>query len=168
MVDIAAARAAVTVRSHRHTAMKNTTRSDATALKLRIRVVKPVVGCVYAVQRGKADVEQAVAAGDADIEFVLDVVIHTVDDRSDVRGANVQGPRGARFVYINSGTLAGQTGTCWTRRAKVPLQGAIDLLVQPLSERIVALEARIDGRARDGGPACASVPLLGEGWSWQR
>ena len=32
-----------------------------------------------------------------------------------------QGPKSARFVYINSGTAAGQIDSCWSRRAKVPL-----------------------------------------------
>ncbi|MDP9179493.1 MAG: hypothetical protein M3O61_17600 [Gemmatimonadota bacterium] len=28
----------------------------------------------------------------------------------------------------------------------------------------VVLEAPVDGTARDGGTACATVPLLGDGW----
>ncbi len=149
--------------------MKPKARPDAATMKLHIRVVKPVAGCVYAMQRGKADIEQAVTAGDADIVFTLDVSPHTsADGSADIRGANVQGPRGARFVYINSGTLAGQHGTCWTRRAKIPLPGAIAMLASAVSSGVDALEASIQGRARDGGPACASVPLLGAGWTQRR
>jgi hypothetical protein len=146
--------------------MKTKAGADAATLKLHIRVVKPVAGCAYAMQRGKTDIEQTVTAGDADIEFTLDVSPHTAADGSaDIRGPNVQGPRGARFVYINTGARAHQTDSCWTRRAKIPLQGAIDILAGSTASDSTVLEASIQGRARDGGPACASVPLLGAGWS---
>jgi hypothetical protein len=149
--------------------MKTKAGADAATLKLHIRVVQPVAGCVYAMQLGKADIEQAVTAADADIGFTLDVSLRTAANGSaDVRGPNVQGPLGARFVYINSGTLAGQRGTSWTRRAKVPLSGAIAMLASSQSSSINALEASINGRARDGGPACGSVPLLGAGWMPRR
>lgn len=77
-------------------------------------------------------------------------------------GPFTQGPRGARFVYVNSGTLAGQANTKWTRRAKVPLSGITWAMIKRAKGAI--LEARIDGVGRDGGPACGTVPLLDGGW----
>jgi hypothetical protein len=69
---------------------------------------------------------------------------------------------------VNSGSLAGQKDSCWTRRAKVPLHGIKRSVLAKAVKRgegeDLVLEARIHGLARDGGPACASVPLLAE-WS---
>jgi hypothetical protein len=68
-------------------------------------------------------------------------------------------------VYITSGTLAGQADSCWTRKAKVHLSGITwKLIEQVLSTPDSTLEARIAGMAGDGGPACATVPLLENGW----
>jgi len=46
----------------------------------------------------------------------------------------------------------------------VPLGGITSDLIAAALAGDVALEARIEGTARDGGPACATVPLLGDGW----
>lgn len=75
-------------------------------------------------------------------------------------GEFAQGPAAARFVYVRSGTLAGQPDAAWTRRAKVPLWGISAELVQATLESGRALEARVAGTAKDGGPFFASVPLL--------
>ena len=75
-------------------------------------------------------------------------------------GKVAQGPPSARFIYICSGTMAGDSQSCWTRRAKVPLSGITEKLIKSGHR----LEVRIAGRAADGGPACATVPLLDGGW----
>jgi hypothetical protein len=68
-------------------------------------------------------------------------------------------------VYVNSGTLAGQVDSRWTRRAKIHLEGiSWELIERALASPGTVLEARIAGMARDGGPACATVPLLDGGW----
>lgn len=80
-------------------------------------------------------------------------------------GDYVQGPRGGRFVYVNSGKLAGQEDSCWERRAKISLEGIARTQVETLLAnpgRI--LEASFAGTARDGSPVCASVHLLDSGW----
>jgi hypothetical protein len=80
-------------------------------------------------------------------------------------GEFAQGPRGGRFVYVNSGARAGQTGTPWDRRAKISLESITSTQVKAvLAKPGLVLEARIAGTGRDGGPACATVPLLGAGW----
>ena len=71
----------------------------------------------------------------------------------------------ARHISLMSGTLAGQTDSCWTRGAKIRLQHITwDLIQQMDTSPDAVLEARIAGKAKDGGPACASVPLLDDGW----
>ena len=77
-----------------------------------------------------------------------------------------QGPADSRFVYVNSGTRAGQFDSCRDRRAKVALPGITAAQAgQVLADDGLILEARIFGKTRDGGPMCASVPLLGGGWT---
>ena len=139
---------------------------DERAVLLRIVVLNPVAGCAYALQRGKAELDQIQVSDGADLVFNLSVSLRPLaDGLFDPKGTHVQEPRGARFVYINSGTLVGQAGSCWTRRAKVPLRGVdSELPGDGLNHMPPVIEARIAGKARDGGPACASVPLLGDGW----
>lgn len=139
---------------------------DERAVLLRIVVLNPVAGCAYALQRGKVELDQTQVSDGADLVFNLSLSLRPLaDGLLDPKGTHVQGPRGARFVYINSGTLAGQTDSCWTRRAKVPLRGVDKVLpADGLNHLPPMIEARIAGKARDFGPACASVPLLGEGW----
>ena len=79
-------------------------------------------------------------------------------------GPFVQGPPAGRFVYINSGTLAGQADSIWTRRAKVPLTGITRALIERARVAGSTLEAEIAGTGRDGGPVCATVPLMSDGW----
>jgi hypothetical protein len=79
-------------------------------------------------------------------------------------GAFAQGPPAGRFVYINSGTLAGQADSVWTRRAKVPLAGITWAMIERARAAGSMLETEIERTARDGGPVCATVPLLSGGW----
>jgi hypothetical protein len=75
----------------------------------------------------------------------------------------VQGPPAGRFVYVNAGSYAGQPDASTGRRAKVPLAGLSAGVVAAVRPGFV-IEGAIAGRGRDGGPAAATVPLLGAGW----
>jgi hypothetical protein len=141
------------------------TKSDI-EFPLRIVLDTPPVGVMFALQRGKAElVSQTIATGD-DLQFEFVVRAGGREEEwPNFLGPFVQGPRGGRFIYVNSGTSAGQANSCWTRRAKIALKGiGWDLIDRALAAPGRVLEARIAGRGRDGGPACATVPLLGERW----
>lgn len=143
-------------------------RSERFDLPLRIVMQEPVPGVAIALQRGAAAKASLVAAAEtspAAIAFDLDVVVDGAlpDGRPRLLGPYVQGPPTARFVYLCVGQIAGQAGSEWSRRVKVPLGGLVWDLIEPLAPG-ARLVARIAGRARDGGPACASVPLLAPGW----
>jgi hypothetical protein len=129
-------------------------------------VLAPPAGVAFALQRGRRELgERAISSGQ-DLRFEFTLLAGRAPDGSlRFSGEFVQGPAGGKFVYVNSGSLAGQADSCWTRRAKVGLQ----MLNWATVERAAAaegnlLQARIAGVARDGGPACASVPLLDGGW----
>ena len=76
----------------------------------------------------------------------------------------MQGPAAGRFVYIDIGSCAGQIGTPWSRRLKIPLTGiTADMIRRASGPGDGVLEAHVAGTGRDGTPACASVKSFG-GW----
>jgi len=131
-------------------------------LLLRIVVVDPPSGTTFALQQGRSELVAPVKATASSIVFEFPVFVADAASRPPrLTGGFAQGPPDSRFVYVNSGTMAGQADSCWTRRAKVPLTGiSTTLLRSALAGNGRILGARISGRARDGGPACATVPLL--------
>lgn len=136
-------------------------------LPFRITVVDPPDGVIFRLQEGRGGLVPP--AHSSQHGFVFDFQLRVVGEPGNgppnFRGAFAQGPPATRFVYINSGTSAGQVDSCWTRRAKVPLTTATwELVEQVAASPDALLEARIAGRAKDGGPACATVPLLDGGW----
>jgi hypothetical protein len=134
---------------------------------LRVVVVRPPHDVWFAVQRGKAELVEPALRTDDETSFELTVRVG--DGRPDglpnFLGPFTHGPPAGRFVYVTSGTLAGQRDSCWTRRAKVHLSGITwEMIEAVLAGAAEVLEARFLGAARDGGPACATVPLLDGGW----
>jgi hypothetical protein len=127
---------------------------------LRIVVENPPVR--FAIQRGKDELLEGKAVGAK--QLVFEFSVRARDDGSgapNFLGPFAQGPVGGRFVYVNSGTMGGDMDADWQRRAKVPLSG----ITWTMIKKGLIIEARIAGTARDGGPACATVPLLGGGWT---
>jgi hypothetical protein len=133
-------------------------------VRLRIVVAEPPPGVAFALQEGASGLVPPSEIAAERLTFECD--LNVADTKSvpvRLTGPFAQGPASARFIYVCSGVRAGQVGSSWERRAKVPLAGiSSELLARALSERR-ALEAAIHGLAKDGGPACASVKLL-SGW----
>ena len=140
-----------------------------TSLHLRIVVATPPAGVVFAVQRGRHDLLAPSSATPESVAFEFPVSVADAGSNPPrLTGEFTQGPPAKRFVYVNSGTCAGQADSCWSRRAKVPLTGITPALLQSaLRSPHPMLEARMQGTGRDGGPACATVPLLSE-WKLSR
>jgi hypothetical protein len=134
-------------------------------LPLRIYVLRPPQGVTFAVQRGKGELLQPSAVSTDAMVFDLSVrVAEGKDGRPNFLGPYAQGTPADRFVYVNAGTYAGQAETCWSRRAKIKLGGiGWELVEEALGTPGAVLEARIAGTGRDGGPCCATVPIVG-GW----
>jgi uncharacterized protein DUF5990 len=137
------------------------------SLSLRITLIKPPPGVPLRLQQGKSDLVPPSSDAEGNVSF--DFTVNIANDRTDglpkFRGPFVQGPPAGKFIYINSGTYAGQGDSCWSRRAKVPLKGITwELIEEALSKSGAVLEARITGTAGDGGPVCATVRLLEDGW----
>jgi hypothetical protein len=133
----------------------------------RIVLVDPPKGVGFALQRGKVELASRTTASGKSLAFDFTFQVSRGEDGLPrFSGEFVQGPARGKFIYVNSGTSAGQHDSPWTRRAKIGLQS----LDWPTLERAakapnVVLQARIAGRHKDGGPACATVPLLDGGWT---
>ena len=72
-------------------------------------------------------------------------------------GRFAQGPKNARFVYVNSGTYAGTSHSCWSRRAKVSLMSITRVQIEKAVSANAVIETSFPGVGKDGGPTCASV-----------
>ncbi|HEU4558879.1 MAG TPA: DUF5990 family protein [Longimicrobium sp.] len=135
-------------------------------LPLRVTVLRPPAGVAIAMQKGRNELVPPSCTAKDGIAF--DFTVRVADPSAaspNFLGPFAQGKPGDRFVYVNSGTSAGQAGSCWSRRAKVKLGGITREMVEAaLREPGAVLEARFEGVGRDGGPSCATVPLLDGGW----
>ena len=128
-------------------------------VRLRIVLVAPPPGVDFGVQQGRGSLYETIEkqrskGGDLVFEFTVTVKDGS-ESTADFGGPIVQGPRGGRFVYIDIGTCAGQTGTPWSRRLKIPLTGISASAIRMAANGV--LETHVPGTGRDGGPSCASV-----------
>jgi hypothetical protein len=106
-------------------------------LLICIAVLHVPPGVTFAVQRGRHELLQPSRSKGGSLIFDLSV---RVSERKgggppNVLGPYTQGKPDDRFIYLNSGTLA----------------------------NAAVLETQVEGKARDGGPCCATVSLL-DGW----
>jgi len=133
-----------------------------TELQLRLTIVAPPRGVRFCLQRGSVELVDPVDSTGADLSFDLSVRVagKVAEGKLRFLGPFTQGPAKTRFVYIRVGTLAGQADSPWTRRIIIDLGDLTEKLVRKGGR----LEARVAGTAKDGGPACARVPLLDGGW----
>lgn len=139
-------------------------RGAGETVALRVVVVGPPPGVVFSVQGKIGEHFGTVRSKHEDLVF--DVVVRAVaGDPPRFLGPVAQGPPAQRFLYVCSGTCAGDATSPWTRRAKIPFATITSELVRR-ALRGGRLVARIAGRAKDGGPACATVPLLDGRWTW--
>ncbi len=138
--------------------------ADTLTLQVVVRAPHPEVQ--LRMQRGRFELVEPMHVADDSVTFELRVeAVVRADGVLVLKGPEVQGPPAGRFVYINAGQYAGGPPSPWSRRAKVPLGGVAKELIQAvLLSPGAVLRAEIHGRARDGGPAAATVPLLDAGW----
>src|SRR5260370_454248 len=92
---------------------------------LRIIVLEPPAGVLFAVQSGKENLldPRSKTARKIVFEFPIRIRNDRPDGSPNFLGPFAQGPVTTRFVYVNSGTIAGEAESRWTRRAKIPLAG---------------------------------------------
>lgn len=139
-------------------------------VSLRVVLRQPPAGVDYALQKGHGSgyepVQKQRSSG-KDLTFELSVGAKPGRDAENpgFTGPFVQGPASDKFFYLDIGTYAGQSNTCWSRRLKIPLRGISWKMV----EAGQILEAEIPGTGTDGGPSCAYEwrRRVGPGWGWK-
>jgi uncharacterized protein DUF5990 len=140
-------------------------------LTLRIVLEKPPADVDFGLQEGRGSSyetiqKQRFKGKDLYFEFTVRVKAGGRGTTPNFLGSLVQGPPAGRFIYIDIGTYAGQTETCWSRRLKIPLIGITrDMIDQVLANPESLLETRVPGTGRDGGPTCATVKPF-PGWKF--
>ena len=130
-------------------------------IPFRVVVKDPLPGVTMQVQRGKNELLPPGKASKDALIFDFDISVDMSGDMPNFLGKYSQGPKQDRFVYVNSGTSAGQKDNCWTRRAKLSLMSISKEQVEEVLESPGSrLTTSFAGRGRDGGPTCASVKNL--------
>lgn len=133
-------------------------------ITLRLTIRDPVPGVAYSLQNKRNQPEGAVVATDAPLSFDIPVLV-AEGPRFLGEYVRSEGPE-RRFIYIAVGRSAGDADSLIERRAKIDIHTLPHDLIQMAIDGAV-LEARLPGRAGDGGPACATVRPL-EGWQITR
>lgn len=123
-------------------------------ITLRLTIEDPLPGVAYSLQNRKSEPVGAVTAKGGPLSFDVPVRV-AAGPRFLGEFVRSEGPS-RRFVYVAIGAQAGDCASEWSRRAKIDIHTLpADLLARALAGEV--LEARLPGRAKDGGPACATV-----------
>ena len=120
-------------------------------LRLRINVINPPAGVALRMQRGRTELVEPSRVTTTVVTFDFEVRVGSRATLPNFLGEFTQGPPAARFVYVNSGHMAGQVGTCWSRRAKIPLAAITKAQIEQAIKTDGVLVADYEGTGRDGG-----------------
>lgn len=104
-------------------------------------------------------------AGKDALAWTTEITVKSgADGQPDFAGPAVHGKKGERFFYLSwSSDRFGHREMF--RRIKVHLRDLTAAQVAQATKTNGTLVARVHAVAKDGGPACASVKLLGSGWT---
>lgn len=134
-------------------------------LSLGIRLINPPKQVGFCLQKGKDEKVGYCVADSEDILFSFVVRVRPDKEGApNFLGEFTQGRPKERFVYICVGQYAGQEDTEWARRVKIYLSGISWEQIEQVSAGNGKLVASYQATDKDGGPSCASVPLIGDGW----
>jgi hypothetical protein len=132
---------------------------DQTEIAMRVVIEQPVPGVLHSLQSGDdrvLDPKLSKTGEPLAFDFPVRIAPGPKFFGDQVRR---EGPE-RRFVYVRIGQSAGQHGSAWSRRMKIDIHD----LAPELLDRAKAggiLELTVNGTARDGTPACATVKRTG-------
>ena len=124
-------------------------------IRLRITIERPVAGVLHSLQSGDTlplDPKRSTAGEPLGFDFPIRIADGPKFFGDQVRR---EGPT-RRFVYIRIGQSAGDHASPWTRRMKIDIHDLDPALIA----RAIGgglIELTVDGAAKDGTPACATV-----------
>ena len=133
-------------------------RADQSEIRARIVIEQPLPGVRHSLQDGDdAPLDPQLSKAGEALSFDFPLRIERTEAGAKFFGKQVrrEGPV-RRFVYIRIGTCAGQMTSPWSRRMKIDIHDVDPALLDAAIAGGV-LEATINGTAKDGSPACATV-----------
>ncbi len=137
-------------------------------LPLRLILLDPPANINYGIQRGRGSTYEPMfvqqrESGDVVFDFSITVADGGESGTPSFGGDFVQGTPERRFIYVDVGTYAGQENTAWSRRMIVLLNAITSDQIKKALKPGHRLSASIQGTGKDGGPSCATVPIV-NGW----
>jgi hypothetical protein len=127
---------------------------------LRLSVFTPVKGVAYSLQGKDSEVVDARIATGKTILFEIPLRLEQGKAGWRFLGEHVRTEgKIRRFVYVATGGQAGQTGTAWTRRAKIDLPEPTAAMIKAATAGQLMLESAYEGTDAKGGPTCATVKV---------
>jgi hypothetical protein len=135
-------------------------RADQTEIPMRIVIEHPVTGVLHSLQAGDdlpLDPKRSRDGEPLNFDFPVRVGPGPKFFGDQVRR---EGPE-RRFVYIRIGQSAGDHASPWSRRMKVDIHDIAQDLLDKAMRGEGVIETTIDGTAKDGTPACATVRPTG-------
>lgn len=131
-------------------------RRDQVEIAARIVIEQPVPGVLHSLQTNDGRPLDPKTSRDGEplsFDFPLRIAPGPKYYGDQVRQ---EGPD-RRFVYVRIGQSAGQHGSPWSRRMKIDIHDTPQALLDRAMGDGGILEFRVNGIAKDGSPACATV-----------
>jgi hypothetical protein len=135
-------------------------RADQTEITMRIVIENPVPGVLHSLQSKDGhplDPKRAVAGEPLAFEFLIRFAEGPKFFGDQVRR---EGPT-RRFVYIRIGQSAGDCASPWSRRMKIDIHDIPPEMLEKAAATGKIVETTVEGTAKDGSPACATVRPIG-------
>jgi hypothetical protein len=130
---------------------------DEIQVQLRIVIDDPVPGVLHSLQSkdgGPLDPKASKAGEPLTFDFPIRIAPGPRFLGDQVRR---EGPQ-RRFVYIRIGQSAGDRSSPWSRRMKIDIHDVGQDLLDRAAAGGGVIEISVNGTAKDGTPACATLP----------
>ena len=143
-------------------------KSDEHVVRLRIVCLGPPDPVEHDAEFGVQDKKRTIAErpldanGDVHFDVEARAQWHEQKERPNFLGPWTNGTVDERFLYLAWSPL--DPNASGGRRMKIHLKSITWEQIEDAGARGHALIARVNGRDSKGGLACASVPLLDDGW----
>jgi hypothetical protein len=131
-------------------------RTNQHEIAVRILIENPVPGVPHSLQSkdgAPVDAKRSTSGEPLAFDFPIRVAEGPKFFGDQVRR---EGPV-RRFVYIRIGRLAGDCSSPWSRRMKIDIHDLEPTLVEQAVAGDGVVEIAVDGTAKDGSPACATM-----------
>lgn len=133
-------------------------RADKTEIAMRIVIDRPVPGVLHSLQSTDGDPLDPQRSSEGErlaFDFAVRIGLGPKFFGEQVRR---EGPS-RRFVYVRVGQAAGDHASPWSRRMKIDIHDIDPALLARAAQGGIIVTT-ICGTAKDGSPACATVPAL--------